>query len=117
MALDNDQDTVLHVACMKHVPHGMHKKTLQLLLDTPAKSLINELNNKGDTPIMVATRCVQMSLLVCNSDSGCLTVFATSCETVKMPLVSSSVFLYLSSILHTPYQVWIFRKSEVIAEA
>ena len=59
MAVDKDQDTVLHFACMKEVSHGMHEKTLQLLLNTPAKSLINKQNSKGDTPIMVATRYVR----------------------------------------------------------
>ena len=58
MAVDKEQDTVLHFACMKEVPHGMHEKTLQLLLNTLAKCLINKRNNKGDTPIMIATRCV-----------------------------------------------------------
>lgn len=71
MAVDKDKDTVLHFACMKEVSHGMHEKTLQLLLNTIAKSLINKGNSKGDTPIMVATRCVTMfvtmSLLVCNN--------------------------------------------------
>ena len=60
MAVDKDQDTILHFACMKQVSHGMHEKTLQLLLSTPAKALINEPNSKGDTPIMVATRCVRV---------------------------------------------------------
>ena len=67
MAVDKDQDTVLHFACMKQVSHGMHERTLQLLLNTPAKSLINKPNSKGDTPVMVATRCVMMSPLVCNN--------------------------------------------------
>lgn len=57
-AVDKDNDTVLHFACMKEVSHGMHDRTLQLLLNTPAKSLINKQNSKGDTPIMVATRYV-----------------------------------------------------------
>ena len=64
MAVDKDHDTILHFACMKQLAHGMHERTLQLLLNTPAKSLINKPNNKGDTPIMVATRCVKMSLLL-----------------------------------------------------
>ena len=58
MAVDKDNDTVLHFACMKEVSHGMHERTLQLLLNTSAKSLINKQNSKGDTPIMVATRYV-----------------------------------------------------------
>lgn len=73
MAVDKDDDNVLHFACMKEVSHGVHQKTLQLLLNTPAKSLINKPNNKGDTPIMVATRCVTMSLPVCNCVSACVT--------------------------------------------
>jgi len=57
-AVDKDLDTVLHFACMKEISHGMHTRTVELLLNTPAKELINKTNSKGDTPIMVATRFV-----------------------------------------------------------
>jgi len=58
MAVDKDKDTVLHFACMKEISHGMHNRTLKLLLNTPAKALINKTNSKGETPIMVAARLV-----------------------------------------------------------
>lgn len=54
--VDKDGDTVLHFACMKEVAHGVHDKTLEFLLTTPAASLRNAQNVRGDTPIMVATR-------------------------------------------------------------
>ena len=55
-AVDSDGDTVLHVACMKEVTHGMHDRTVEALLTTPIKRLKNSQNCRGDTPIMVATR-------------------------------------------------------------
>lgn len=56
-AVDKDKDTVLHFACMKEVPHGMHEKTLEFLMTTQVSTLKNAQNCRGDTPIVVATRC------------------------------------------------------------
>ena len=55
-AVDKDKDTVLHFACMKEVPHGMHEKTLEFLMTTQVSTLKNAQNCRGDTPIVVATR-------------------------------------------------------------
>lgn len=55
---DMEQDSVLHFACMKSVPHGTHEAILELLLETPeARSLANARNAKGDTPLSLAARC------------------------------------------------------------
>ena len=61
-AVDKDGDTVLHFACMKEVSHGLHDKTLEFLLTTPVSALKNAQNCRGDTPIMVATRYVNVEL-------------------------------------------------------
>lgn len=56
--VDKDGDTLLHFACMKEVESGMHDNTLEYLLYTPAfATLRNSQNVRGDTPLMVATRC------------------------------------------------------------
>ena len=55
---DMEQDSVLHFACMKSVPHGTHEAILELLLETTeAKGMIDVRNAKGDTPLMLAARC------------------------------------------------------------
>lgn len=55
---DMEQDSVLHFACMKSVPHGTHEAILELLLDSSeARSMANLRNAKGDTPLMLAARC------------------------------------------------------------
>ena len=56
-AVDKDGDTVLHFACMKEVDHGMHDNTLDYLLSSSAIASLNRQNVRGDTPLMVATRC------------------------------------------------------------
>ena len=65
---DNDGDTLIHFACMKEVSHGQHEQTLDYLLQSPASKLMNVQNSNGDTPILVATRCV--CVCVCVSDRG-----------------------------------------------
>ena len=57
-AVDKDGDTLLHFACMKEVEHGMHDKTLEYLLSASAIPVLKDRQNvRGDTPLMVATRC------------------------------------------------------------
>ena len=57
-AVDKDGDTLLHFACMKEVENGMHDKTLEYLLRMPAFAALRDSQNvRGDTPLMVATRC------------------------------------------------------------
>ena len=55
-AKDKDGDTVLHFSCMNQNPGGNHLATLRFLLTTPAKSLIDTQNTRGDTPLHVAIR-------------------------------------------------------------
>lgn len=59
---DKDGDTVLHFACMKSSPQGLHKQTLEYLLEkSPAVSLLDVQNNRGDTPILVAARLAKFN--------------------------------------------------------
>ena len=53
---DKDGDTILHFVCMKDNANGNHDATLKYLLSTPASSLINAQNSRGDTPLLVAIR-------------------------------------------------------------
>ena len=56
--VDKDGDTLLHFACMKEVESGMHDRTLEYLLRTPAFAALRDSQNvRGDTPLMAATRC------------------------------------------------------------
>ena len=55
-ARDKDGDTVLHFACMKEVAQGNHDAALEFLLSTPAATLINAQNSRGDTPLLVTLR-------------------------------------------------------------
>ena len=57
LARDTENDTILHFACMKVVPHGSHLSTVEFLLVTSAIKSINSRNSTGDTPLMVAVRC------------------------------------------------------------
>ena len=57
-AVDKDGDTLLHFACMKELDHGLHDKTLEFLLSSSSVSSLKDCQNaRGDTPLMVATRC------------------------------------------------------------
>ena len=57
-AVDKDGDTLLHFACMKEIENGKHDSTLEYLLLTPAIAALRDSQNvRGDTPLMVATRC------------------------------------------------------------
>ena len=61
-AVDKDGDTVLHFACMKEVDHGMHDKTLDYLLSSSAAASLKDAQNvRGDTPLIIASRCGFMS--------------------------------------------------------
>ena len=55
---DKDGDTVMHFACMKTTPQGSHENALKILLSSPASSLTESQNCRGDTPLLVATRYV-----------------------------------------------------------
>lgn len=53
---DKDGDTILHFACMSENPVGNYIATLKYLLSTPAKTLIDAQNARGDTPLHVAIK-------------------------------------------------------------
>ena len=56
--VDKDGDTLLHFACMKKIESAMHDKTLEYLLCAPAFAGLKDSQNvRGDTPLMIATRC------------------------------------------------------------
>ena len=57
-AVDAVGDTVLHFACIKEVPCGRHDQTLEYLMSTPARTLKDSCNKRGDTPIFLAARHV-----------------------------------------------------------
>ena len=53
-AVDKDGDTVLHFACMKTVPNGLHLQTIKMLI--PSMTHPNQQNLAGDTPLMTALK-------------------------------------------------------------
>ena len=55
---DKDGDTVVHFACMKATPQGSHDRALEMLLSSPASSVIDYQNCRGDTPLLVAARYI-----------------------------------------------------------
>lgn len=59
---DRDGDTVLHMACMKNMPHGEHEKTLEYLLTTPLSQLMNARCLCGDTALNKACKSVRPSV-------------------------------------------------------